>query len=87
MNLQKLKILKEESYIKVQKTPILMMECQREENLKNCNCNYPGCSMAGVCCECVKYHPERNELPACYFDEKTEKTFDRSIENFLKSKV
>ena len=32
-----------------------------------------------------KHHRERNELPACYFDNKTEKQYDRSIENFCKN--
>lgn len=59
------------------------MNCKKEENLKNCNCSYP-CEKKGVCCECIAYHRKRKELPACYFDQKTEKTYDRSIENYFK---
>jgi hypothetical protein len=54
-------------------------------NLKNCNCSYSTCSKKGVCCECIKYHRENKELPACYFDSTTEKTFDRSIKNYIKN--
>jgi hypothetical protein len=61
------------------------MECKKEENAKNCNCTYP-CERKGICCECVAYHRERGELPACYFDKETEKTYDRSIENFVRMK-
>lgn len=60
------------------------MECNKEKNLDICNCSYPGCSKKGVCCECVKYHREMGELPACYFDDKDEKTYDRSIANFVR---
>lgn len=59
------------------------MECQREKNFKNCPCTYPGCDKKGICCECLKYHRERNELPACYFSPEKEKTYDRSINNFI----
>ena len=62
------------------------MECKKEENLKDCNCTYPGCERAGKCCECVRYHRDREELPACYFSSESEKTYDRSIENFCKEK-
>jgi len=58
------------------------MECKKDENLQNCNCSYP-CSRKGVCCECVAYHRSRRELPACYFSDEKEKTYDRSVENFM----
>jgi hypothetical protein len=60
------------------------MECKKEDNLKHCNCTYPDCPRKGICCECIKYHREKGQLPACYFDEENEKTFDRSIENYFK---
>ena len=59
------------------------MNCKKEINKKNCNCSYP-CDRKGVCCECISYHRAREELPACYFDEDAEKTYDRSIENFIR---
>lgn len=62
-----------------------MKECNVNKNLKFCNCSYEPCSRKGVCCECIRYHRSNGELPACFFDEKTERTYDRSIENFLKN--
>ena len=61
------------------------MECRKEKNLKDCPCTYPDCPHKGICCECIKYHREKNELPACYFSKKVEASFDRSIKNFLKN--
>ncbi|MCK9293141.1 MAG: DUF6485 family protein [archaeon] len=61
------------------------MECKREENLKSCNCTYD-CSRKGLCCECVKHHRERGELPGCYFSKEKERTYDRSIENYLRNR-
>ncbi len=58
------------------------MECQKEKNLLKCNCSYPGCPRKGMCCECIKYHRSRGELPACFFSEKAEKSYDRSFEKF-----
>ena len=55
----------------------------REENLKDCTCTYPGCSRAGLCCACVRHHREKKQIPACFFSEESEKTFDRSIEKFI----
>ena len=59
-------------------------DCPRiEENLKECNCTYPGCSKKGRCCECVHYHRRMGELPACFFPDDVERTYDRSIERFV----
>ena len=54
----------------------------QEENMKNCNCSYTPCSRKGICCECIAYHKRAGELPACYFPDKVERTFDRSIARF-----
>jgi len=69
------------------------MECQKEKNLKTCPCTYlpagrqgPYCPRKGICCECLRYHLANNELPACCFSRETEKTYDRSIEMFIKEK-
>jgi hypothetical protein len=59
------------------------MECKEQENLKNCPCTYPDCPRKGICCECIKYHWQKGELPACFFSPEAEKTFDRSIEKFI----
>ena len=60
------------------------MECNKTKNLKNCNCSYEPCSRKGVCCECVAYHRAMDQLPACYFSEKAERSYDRSIAAFIK---
>lgn len=62
------------------------MECQIQKNLESCPCTYPGCPRKGKCCECIAHHRERGELPACYFSKEAEKTYDRSIENFIQSR-
>ena len=64
-----------------------MAECLNlAQNRASCICTYPGCPRHGVCCECLSYHRSSNELPACYFDKKSERTYDRSIGNFIKTK-
>ncbi|MFA5188203.1 MAG: hypothetical protein WC460_02480 [Patescibacteria group bacterium] len=60
------------------------MECQKPKNLKQCNCSY-ACPREGLCCECLRYHRKRRELPACYFTPEQEKTYDRSIAYYLKN--
>jgi hypothetical protein len=60
------------------------MECRKEINIKKCNCTYEPCSRKGRCCECVTYHLNMGELPACYFSAKDERTYDRSIEFFVR---
>lgn len=60
------------------------MECKKDSNLVSCNCSYEPCSRKGVCCDCVKYHVRSRQLPACFFTEKAEKTYDRSFEHFAK---
>ncbi len=59
------------------------MECKQNENLKNCTCTAV-CSNKGICCECVAHHRENNELPGCFFTAQGEKTYNRSIENFIR---
>ncbi|MEM3673294.1 MAG: DUF6485 family protein [Candidatus Bathyarchaeia archaeon] len=60
-----------------------MSECPNlGTNLKECHCTYP-CNLKGRCCECLRRHRARNELPACYFPPEVEKTYDRSIRKFV----
>jgi hypothetical protein len=56
----------------------------KEKNLKQCNCTY-SCSKKGMCCECLHYHRKNGELPACYFSEADEASYDRSVANFCRS--
>ncbi|MDI6826158.1 MAG: DUF6485 family protein [Candidatus Aenigmarchaeota archaeon] len=60
------------------------MECKQPNNLKSCPCTYPGCKRKGICCECLRHHIENRELPACCFPPEVERTYDRSIERFIK---
>ncbi len=60
------------------------MNCQKQNNLKHCNCTYKGCPKKGICCECLRSHLKRKELPACCFPKDAEATYDRSFENFIK---
>ena len=60
------------------------MECKVEQNKAKCPCTYEPCSKKGICCEWIQYHFASGELPACLFPKDIEKTFDRSIERFIK---
>jgi hypothetical protein len=63
-----------------------MNQClNQKQNLANCNCSYAPCARKGVCCECVSYHRRNKQIPACFFSAQAEKTYDRSLENFLRS--
>lgn len=61
------------------------MECKKERNMQMCTCSF-SCSKKGVCCDCVKYHRGKDELPGCYFSKETERTGDRSIAAFLRDR-
>ena len=61
-----------------------MRECTIERNKQDCNCTYEPCPRKGLCCECVRYHRKNGELPGCYFPKDAERTYDRSIENFVR---
>ncbi len=60
-----------------------MGECKIEQNKTTCNCSYP-CSRKGMCCECLSYHKSLGEVPACFFPDEVERTYDRTIENFIR---
>ena len=60
-----------------------MKECNIKENKARCNCTYEPCDKKGLCCECIRYHLRLDELPACFFPNDVEKTYDRSIEKFI----
>ena len=60
------------------------MECKREQNLKGCTCT-AACGNHGICCECVRHHRELHQIPGCFFPKNAEATYDRSIENFIKT--
>jgi len=60
-----------------------MRECNVNRNLKSCNCSYEPCPRKGIYCECIAYHRSHGELPACYFPDDVERTYDRSISRFI----
>ena len=59
------------------------MECKREENLQECTCSATTCQKRGICCECVRSHRERSEIPGCFFPKSAELKHNRSIEYFI----
>ncbi len=60
-------------------------DCPRHDtNLTLCNCTYDPCSRKGVCCECLHHHRRIGELPACFFEDDVERTYDRSIARFVR---
>jgi len=61
------------------------MECNIEANKARCPCTYEPCPRKGKCCECIFYHLELGELPACVFPLEVEKTYDRSISRFVET--
>ena len=62
-----------------------MTNCDRfDQNMKMCNCSYSPCPRKGICCECMAYHRQNGEMPACYFSDKAERTWDRSIAHFVR---
>ncbi|MBN1945223.1 MAG: hypothetical protein JW797_06070 [Bradymonadales bacterium] len=59
-------------------------DCPNEKtNLARCNCSYEPCSRKGRCCECIHYHLQHNELPACCFPDSIERSYDRSFRRFV----
>lgn len=61
------------------------MECKIKRNSTHCPCTYSSCSRRGICCDCVEYHRKKKEIPGCFFPPDAERTWDRSIENFINS--
>ena len=58
------------------------MECKVKSNKAKCKCTYEPCPRKGKCCECISYHLEMDELPACAFPPEIESTYDRSFTRF-----
>ena len=60
------------------------MDCKQTQNKANCNCTYEPCSRKGICCDCLSYHRNSGELPACFFPAAAERTYDRSFGHFAR---
>lgn len=66
-----------------------MPGCNKALIKNKCLCTYcdengKECIHKGKCCVCIAHHRKKNELPACYFTPEQEKTYNRSIDNFVK---
>ncbi len=62
-----------------------MKECENQKQIRaDCSCTYEPCSRKGMWCECIKYHWRAGELPGCLFPPQVERTYDRSLECFVR---
>ena len=53
----------------------------------HCACTNNACPSWGDCRPCVARHRDRKEIPGCFFTAAGEKTYDRSVENFIKDQT
>lgn len=43
-----------------------MADCpNKKKNEETCPCTYTDCARHGVCCECLRNHLPKKQLPAC----------------------
>jgi len=61
-----------------------VMDCNEKKNRARCNCTYEPCPRKGICCDCIAYHLNHHELPACAFPKAAERTYDRSFGHFAR---
>jgi hypothetical protein len=59
--------------------------CTEERNRKDCTCSYEPCARKGLCCDCLRYHWRKGQLPGCLFPADVERTYDRSVERFIRT--
>lgn len=59
------------------------MECISTHSLKHCTCTYTTCDKRGNCCKCVTFHRAKGEIPGCFFTQEGERSYDRSLKNFI----
>ena len=50
--------------------------------MKHCNCSYDPCPHKGICCDCLRRHLSKKQLPACCFPDEIAKTDERRFEKF-----
>jgi hypothetical protein len=60
-------------------------KCTLDANVADCTCTYEPCPRKGKCCECLRYHWRRRELPGCLFPPEVERTYDRSLAAFIRA--
>lgn len=61
------------------------MACPTNKLTDTCNCTY-SCGKHAKCCECIAYHRDLGEFPACFFSNKAETTYDRSLSALMKDR-
>lgn len=45
-----------------------MAEClYKKRNTEKCSCIHSECERYGICCECIRFHMEKKQVPACIF--------------------
>lgn len=62
------------------------MECVATTSRQHCTCTYADCDKRGNCCKCVQFHLQRQEIPGCFFSPAGERSYDRSLANFIKDR-
>ena len=62
------------------------MDCKKNGNQTKCTCTYEPCPRKGVCCDCVQYHLRNDEVPGCFFSPEAERTYDRSVGHFIRTR-
>jgi len=62
------------------------MECIPQKDKIRCNGTFEPWPEKHTCCECLHYHRQNDEVPACYFTKGLERTYGRSINNYFKMK-
>jgi len=63
------------------------MKCASSSSAQHCTCTNTACPSWGDCLDCVTRHRERKEIPGCFFTTEGEKTYNRSVENFIKDQT
>jgi hypothetical protein len=64
-----------------------MADCSKQKkNLQGCTCSYTACGKRGLCCECVAQHRAAGEIPGCFFSAAGERTYNRSVANFIRDR-
>lgn len=64
-----------------------MADCPNlKKNLENCSCSYNACNNRGMCCECVAQHRAAGEIPGCFFSPAGERSYNRSMANFIRDR-
>ena len=60
------------------------MKSASSPSASHCTCTHTACPTWGDCRSCVTRHRERQEIPGCFFTTAGEKTYNRSVGNFIK---